>query len=135
MERQHAAIIDASPEHPVISFAANGDGSAGTNFVFHTTPFYVSNDRTCLRVTDQDIDPRYVFFALHGMKETYGFNHAFKASKNNLEIVTIDIPVTRRGFDRALQHEMVEKFQKIFETKKQLEAHLQSLTHARLSFG
>ncbi|HLP96845.1 MAG TPA: N-6 DNA methylase [Sideroxyarcus sp.] len=132
---KHAGLISASQDKPVISFGANGDGSAGTNFVFHTSPFYVSNDRTCIRVTDPEIDPEFVYFTLHGMKETYGFNHAFKASVKNLEMVTIDIPVARGHFDVERQRKMVETFKKIFETKRQLESHLESISKTRVCFG
>jgi type I restriction-modification system DNA methylase subunit len=132
---QKKGIIDASSEKPVISFGANGDGSAGTNFVFHETPFYVSNDRTCIRITNQHIDPEYVFFALHGMKETYGFNHAFKATKNNLEMVTISVPMSRKKYDLKRQRTAVEKFKKIFEAKKQLEEQLETIAQVRLTFA
>jgi hypothetical protein len=135
VKAKHKGRIDATPDSPVISFAANGDGSAGTNLIFHTSPFYVSNDRTCFRVKDPNIDPEYVFFSLHGMKETYGFNHAFKASIKNIEIVAIDIPVTRGKFDLNKQKQRVETFQKIFETKKQIEAQFQALSSARVSFS
>ena len=38
----HDKLIPASRAEPLISFAANGDGSAGTNFVFHNQPFFVT---------------------------------------------------------------------------------------------
>lgn len=127
--------IDASKSKPVLSFAANGDGSAGTNFVFHTAPFYVSNDRTCIRVTAPDIDPEYVLFALHGMKETYGYNHAFKATKENLKTVSITIPLSGKKYDLSLQRKMVKDFKGIYDAKIALEAQLESLARSRLSFG
>lgn len=131
----HRGKIDASEKAPVISFAANGDGSAGTNFMLHTTPFYVSNDRTCIRVKDAGIDPEFVLFALHGMKEAYGFNHAFKATKENLEVVSISIPANAKGFDLKLQQKMVKDFKAIYDAKQQLEAQLEALANSRLTFG
>lgn len=125
--------IAASPEHPVISFGANGDGSAGTNFVFHERPFYVSNDRTCLRVCAPKIEPRYVYFALDGMKERYGFGHAFKATIRNLGEVAFDIPATGNGFDRRRQQEMVEEFRAAAEAKQLVQAELERLSEARLN--
>ena len=53
----HKNLIDASAEEPLISFAANGDSSAGTNFILHDRPFYVTGDRTVLRVVHGRIDP------------------------------------------------------------------------------
>ncbi|WP_197688522.1 N-6 DNA methylase [Burkholderia pseudomallei] len=136
VDAKHPGKIAASTQAPVISFAANGDGSAGTNFVFHTAPFYVSNDRTCIRITHQNIDPEYVMYALHGMKETYGFSHAFKATKENLGIVTFNVPLTKDGaFDLKRQQKMVKEFKEIFEAKAELESQLETLLKNRLAFG
>ncbi len=131
----HPGRIDASPQNPVLSFGANGDGSAGTNFVFHTSPFYVSNDRTCIRITHPDIDPEYVLFALHGMKDTYGYNHSFKATKENLGIVSVTVPLVKGNFDLSKQKSMVGDFKKLFEAKRELEKQLDALVNSRLAFG
>lgn len=131
----HPGKIEASPEKPVLSFGANGDGSAGTNFIFHTSPFYVSNDRTCIRVVHPDIDPEYVLFALHGMKETYGYSHSFKATKENLGMVSISIPLSKGKFDLNKQKSMVKEFKKLFEAKQDLEKQLDALVNSRLAFG
>lgn len=130
----HHGKIDASPEKPVLSFGANGNGSAGTNFVFHTSSFYVSNDRTCIRVVCPDIDPEYVLFALHGMKETYGYSHSFKATKENLGIVSINVPLSKGKFDLNRQKSVVMEFKKLFEAKHDLEKQLDTLVNSRLAF-
>lgn len=65
----NSALITPSPNNPIISFGANGDGSAGTNFVFHTKPFYVSNDRTCIKVVDKNISSEYVYYILRKYRE------------------------------------------------------------------
>jgi hypothetical protein len=132
---KHAGLIKATPAQPIISFAANGDGSAGTNFVFHEKPFYVSNDRTCLRVCDETIDPWYVYFALNGMKARYGFGHSFKATSRNLGEVSFNIPVKAKKFDLARQLEVVERFRTALEAKKLVQAELERVGEARLSIG
>lgn len=133
---KHPGKIDASPKAPILSFAANGDGSAGTNFEFHTEPFYVSNDRTCIRVVTPDIDPEYVLYALHGMKEAHGFSHAFKATKENLGVVSIGVPLTKAGkFDLARQKKMVAEFKAVFGAKAELQSQLDMLLKSRLAFG
>lgn len=132
---KHKGLIKASTQQPIISFASNGDGSAGTNFVFHTRDFYVSNDRTCLRVLNESLDPEYVYFALHGIKETYGFNHNFKANPSNLESVTIDVPTKRGAFDLTRQRAMVGVFKELFESKRELEAQLLRVAQARIVLG
>jgi type I restriction-modification system DNA methylase subunit len=118
VKKDHNGIIDANIESPVISFAANGDGSAGTNLMLHIMPFYVSNDRTCLKIVNQYINVEYIFTMLHGMKEKYDFNHAFKASKNNMKIVSLNIPVLSNGeFDTEAQKEIIEKYNVVADLK------------------
>lgn len=85
--------IEASLECPIISFANDGDGSAGRNFVFHTVPFYINASRTAIKVIDSTILPEYLLSQIIDMKEKYGFNYSFKANKNNLSAVSIKIPV------------------------------------------
>ena len=57
----------ANVDNPVLSFATNGDGSAGRNFVIHTKPFYVNTDRIVVQVLRKDISPQYVRVALRLM--------------------------------------------------------------------
>ena len=128
--------ISASSDNPIISFASNGDGSAGTNFLFHTSPFYVSNDRTCIRIVDDKINPEYVFYSLHGIKQTYGFNHSFKATRNNLDNVTINIPVSKDGkYDVTLQKQLVNRYKKLYTIKKSIEDRLKTIISAKISIA
>ena len=90
-----SGVIHATENEALISFASNGDGSAGTNFVLHDCPFYVTNDRTVIRVLDRNVDPRYLLYAMRNMKALHGFDHTHKAVPKNLEVVSIDIPVTK----------------------------------------
>lgn len=129
---EHRGLVDASPERPIISFAANGDGSAGTNLVLHERPFYVSNDRTCLRVLHPKVDPWYVYFALRGMKVRHGFGHAFKATARNLGCVSFPVPVNGKQFDRARQQHMVAEFRVAMNAKESLQAELGALLDVHL---
>ncbi len=131
----HKSLITATPEAPVISFAANGDGSAGTNFVFHTRKFYVSNDRTCIRIRDANIDPEYVLYALGTMKETYGFNHSFKAVRKNLENVTLEVPWSDGAHDIATQRRIVDRYKKMTDLKTAIREQLEALDTMRVAFG
>lgn len=101
--------IDASEEIPVFSFATNGDGSAGTNFIIHTTPFYINLDRLAIRAIDPNILTRYIPIALRYMKEEYGFNHAHKANVTNISQVRMKIPVNDANeFDTDMQRNAIE---------------------------
>jgi type I restriction enzyme M protein len=135
VKREHIGIIDANIKRPVISFAANGDGSAGTNLILHVIPFYVSNDRTCFKIINQCINIEYIFVMLYGMKEKYGFNHAFKASKNNMKIVTLYIPVLPNGeFDLEAQKEIVEMHHVVADLKTKTKEYEQTLKKLIITF-
>ena len=111
----------ANVDNPVLSFATNGDGSAGRNFVIHTKPFYVNTDRIVVQVLRKDISPQYVRVALNDMKEKYGFNHAHKANFHNLAPVTIQLPVKSNGcYDLEQQEIMVEIFNYLEDMRKSL---------------
>ena len=104
--------IEASLDKHAISFANDGDGSAGRNFVFQTTPFYINASRTALIVKGLKILPEYLLSQILNIKEKYGFNYGFKANKNNLRVVTIEIPIDDQTgeFDIQTQNHIVHSF-------------------------
>ncbi|MCY4557869.1 MAG: N-6 DNA methylase [Chloroflexi bacterium] len=107
----HDKLIHASVERPLISFASNGDSSAGTNFVYHTQPFYVTRDRTVLQVQDQRIDPQYLLYALRNMKAVHGFDHTHKAVPANVAPVSVRIPVAEDGgWDLEAQRTIARRY-------------------------
>ena len=112
----HDKLIAASPANPLISFAANGDGSAGTNFVFHNRPFFVTGDRTVLRIRNPDIYLGYVLYALRNMKRKHGFDHTHKAVPQNLAGVAFEVPVTEAGeWDVEAQRRIARRHERILE--------------------
>lgn len=114
--------INASVECPIISFANDGDGSAGRNFVFHTQPFYINASRTAIKVVDHTILPEYLLSQIFDMKEKYGFNYGFKANKNNLSAVLIEVPLEGRKekFDIEAQRSIVNSVFEINNVKNAL---------------
>ena len=104
--------IEASLDKHAISFANDGDGSAVRNFVFQTTPFYINASRTALIVKGLKILPEYLLSQILNIKEKYGFNYGFKANKNNLRVVTIEIPIDDQNgeFDIQTQNHIVHSF-------------------------
>lgn len=101
--------IVASPEVPLLSFATNGDGSAGRNFIVHERPFYINTDRIVVKPHREDLDVRYVRVMLRGMKERYGFNHAHKANVHNLSVVSFNVPIKADNtFDIEQQQVTIE---------------------------
>ena len=117
----HSGVIHADEDHVLISFASNGDSSAGTNFVLHDSPFYVTNDRTVIRLVDGNVDPRYLLYAMRNMKAAHGFDHTHKAVPKNLGVVSIDIPITNDGqWDLNAQKEIAKRHNLILEIRSKL---------------
>jgi len=107
--RQSTLPISASVTNPVISFGANGDGSAGTNFVYHVRSFYVSNDRTCIKVNDRQINPLFVYYKLQDIKKIYSFDFHYKATPKNVSLVSLEIPLKfGNQFDLEEQQEVIK---------------------------
>lgn len=96
--------VMATPESKVLSFASNGDGSAGRNFVLHDKPFYISRDRVYVRAKRSDVLVEFVYVQLMDMKERFGFNHAYKANRKNVGSIEIRLPLSSTsGFDVGMQ--------------------------------
>ena len=131
VEADNDNLIECAEDKPLFSFGANGDGSAGTNFVIHRRPFYVSRDRTVVSVKTPTVLPEFVCYQLRTMKQEYGFCFAYKAVPTNLDQVMLDIPLTSGGdFDVKTQRDVVERHEEILTLKKTLEvesAKVQSL--------
>lgn len=106
--------IMASENNPYISIADDGDGTAGTNIIFHITPFYQNTSRISFRVLCKSILPEYIFYMLQNIKAIYGFNFQYKAKKDNLKLVSVDIPCNENGYYSSdLQNEYIINYKKI----------------------
>lgn len=125
--------IFADSKNPLLSFATNGDGSAGRNFVFHDKPFYINMDRIAIRIVDKKIDIRYLYFFLHDMKQRYGFNHAYKANRHNLKIVQLMIPADENDeFDLSQQQQISNIYMAVEQTKAEISTLRKSLFNANV---
>ncbi len=91
-------IVISNPENPDVSFATDGNASAGTNFIIHKGKYYINNTRKVIKFNENDKSfyTKYLYFALHDMKEKYNFNRNHKATSENLKAVIIPIP---KSFD------------------------------------
>ena len=126
--------IFASQDEPIISFANDGDGSAGRNFVLHLEPFYINASRTAFKLIDSNILPEYVLSQIFDMKEKYGFNYGFKANKNNLAVVTIEVPINDDGeFDVVAQKQIAAKHSAIQQCKQEISEKLNALLGQKIN--
>lgn len=126
--RSMKKVIVATPENKILSFANDGDGSAGTNFVLHDKSFYVSNSRTCLRVKRSDIEIDFILASIKNMKAQHGFNYAFKANLTNLKNVKITFPLDSNGnLDINKIKSTIEKHNIVAELKSKIEEYEKNL--------
>ena len=120
--------IDATAENPLLSFASNGDSSAGRNFIIHDRPFYISNDRTVIRIKAPDIDSRFIRYQLRSMKADYGFCFAYKATERNLQNVSIEIPVLQSGqYDLSKQIDTIMRYDRICDFQMRAKEYVSTL--------
>ena len=113
--------IEASEEKPSLSFATNGDGSAGRNFVVHTTPFYLNVDRMVVALKTPKIVLPYLYAKIFDMKIKYGFSHSYKANQHNLKNVTFSVPILDNGeFDVETQKAIAEQFSLVEQLKDEM---------------
>lgn len=121
IDRQAKSPIKATPESPMLSFANDGDGSAGRNFVFHTSEFYINASRTALRIVDDNLSLRYVLLSISNMKIKYKFSYTFKANKQNLAYVMLKIPVNDSGlFDMNAQIAAVKQYELVEQLRAEI---------------
>lgn len=126
--------IECAEDKPHISIASDGDGTAGTNIIYHTEPYYLNTSRISYEILDKKLYPKYIYYALQGIKHEYGFNYSHKATLQNQAEVNIAVPVNKKGeFDLELQKKLSEKFEEIEKLKKSINQMLTELVNAKIT--
>lgn len=120
--------IFASDCDPVLSFASNGDGSAGRNFIIHTQPFYIKAERIAFRPKRKDILLSFVLSQIFDIKRRYKYSRTFLANKQNLKIVTIDFPQNADGsFNAEEQQAVAAQFELVEQLRAEIVAKQEQL--------
>lgn len=120
---QSTPPIFASENAPVLSFASNGDGSAGKNFLIHTQPFYIKAERIAFRPKRNDILLPFVLSQIFDIKQKFQFSRTYLANRQNLKVVTIDFPKKDAdNFDIEVQKNIVEQFELVEQLKTEIRA-------------
>lgn len=134
VEVENDKLILVNESDQVFSFASNGDGSAGRNFVIHKSNFYISNDRTVIRINDSNIDIGYVLFSIRHMKEDYGFDFSYKAIPANVSLVTLNVPLDSTGnYNLDKQKKVAEKYKRITDFIQNAEFFVNELDECSVS--
>lgn len=102
----------------IISFATNGDGSAGRNFIIHETDFYLNADRIAIQATDK-IYYMYLYFGIVNMRSIHGYNREYKAIDKNLKNdIAIQIPKEKEFNNKVYtSYELQQSIAKNIEEK------------------
>ncbi|WP_457745489.1 hypothetical protein [Sulfurimonas sp.] len=115
-----------SSDNKIISFATNGDGSAGRNFVIHNSDFFINADRIAIQVTKK-LYYKYLFYCIYNMRQKYGYNRKHKAIDKNLKKdIKVKIPQPYKNYSSfemqlAIVKNIEEKIEKIRYKEKILE--------------
>jgi hypothetical protein len=81
-------------DNPDISFASEGNSSAGTNFIIHQNKYFVNNHRTVMKFTNKYYS-KYIYYNIFRMKEKYGFKRGYTPSQKELKRLEIRIPIPK----------------------------------------
>ena len=113
--------LEASYSNKHISFASDGDGTAGTNIVLHDTPYYLNTSRISFEIINENILSEYIYYYLQDIKSKYGFDYKHKANINNIRDIKIYIPLNKKKeIDISLQKEFIENYKKVKELEENL---------------
>jgi len=127
---------NASEEEPHISFASDGDGTAGTNIIFHTCPYYINTSRLSFKIIDSNIYPEYIYYAIQDIKKKYGFDYKYKATLANIDKIEIPIPITDTGeLDLLKQIDFANKSKIIMKLKKELSEQYEKISLTKIKIG
>lgn len=131
-----ALPVMAAPESKALSFASNGDGSAGRNFVLHDRPFYISRDRVYIKAKRPDVLVEFISDQLVDMKERFGFSHSHKANRRNVGPIEIRLPLSSTGgFDVEMQMSFSEKSKFVAEAKNFMSQEKEALSNLEFNLG
>ena len=80
--------------NPDISFASEGNSSAGTNFIIHDGKYYVNNHRTVIKFSKKYYS-KYIYYNIFRMKEKYGFKRGYIPSQQELKKLKIMVSIPK----------------------------------------
>ncbi len=91
----NCVFINKSPNNPDLSFANEGNSSAGTNFIFHVGEYFVNNHRTVIDFSKSSFLSKYVYYCIKNMKKQFGFQRGYIPSQTELSRLKINISIPK----------------------------------------
>lgn len=80
--------------NPDISFASEGNSSAGANFIIHKDKYFINNHRIVMKFTKKYYS-KYIYYNIFKMKEKYAFKRGYIPSQKELKRLNIVIPIPK----------------------------------------
>lgn len=107
-------LLKASADNLFVSVATDGDGTAGTNIMLHSVPFYINTSRLAIEILDRQILPEYLYYCMKSIKKKFGFGYTVKCNKDNfIKYFTLRVPVDEKGeYSVDTQKQMIQEMKK-----------------------
>lgn len=113
------------------------DGIFDWAYIAEGIEFSTTDHCGSLRVLNEKLHPKYVYYILKSTKGKYGFDRTYRSSlKNMREDVTIDVPIDSSGeFDMAAQIVIADRHEKLEQVKLKALEQLEVLTSVQINFN
>jgi len=111
-------VFSPNPDNPDISFANNGDGSAGRNFFIHYDEYFVNQERTVVTFNkDKKFYSLYVLNQINTMRDKFNMNRTNRPTPKDLPKfgIKIKIPFHNKYETILIQRLLVEFWTNIIE--------------------
>lgn len=110
------------------------DGNFAWHLIPANFPFHPTDHCGVLRIVDNNIDPEYLYHALHATRDRHGFDRTYRANLDNITRVAVDIPICKDGtFDLAAQKKIAAKHRAIEAKRAHAIQLLQQIADARIA--
>jgi len=97
------------------------DGNFDWAYIPENMPFEMTDHCGRVQIKSREILGEYLYYQLRESLGSYGFNRTFRASLQNIKLVSINIPINANGkFDIVAQKELVQKYKIIDGIKHKL---------------
>lgn len=94
------------------------DGNFEFGYIPENIKFATTDHCGRITINSNNIISEFVYYQLQGSKNSYEFNRVYRANKNNITIVSVNIPINSEGdFDIEAQQEMLRRYKKIDDIK------------------
>lgn len=82
--------------NPDVSFASEGNSSAGTNFIIHQDKYFINNHRITMQFVTNKYFSKFIYLFIFNMKKKYGFKRGFTPSQTTLKSLKIKIKIPKQ---------------------------------------